>query len=66
MPRSQLTISLDSEEVAGLDRMVEEAGIWSREQAIAAVVREWLAAGGYLADDGVEHDLPAGMKFSVH
>lgn len=57
MTTSNVTISLDSDEVAGLDRMVSEVGIWSRERAIAMLVREWLVAGGYLPDDDPEAEL---------
>lgn len=57
MTPSNVTVSLDPDEVAGLDRMVMEAGIWSRERAIALLVREWLVAGGYLHEDETESGL---------
>lgn len=47
----RLVLSVDTEMIRALDKLVVEAGLDSRSQAATSVLRDWLIATGYLDDD---------------
>jgi hypothetical protein len=55
----RLTIDVDDEMAAALDKMVADMNLdFPRELAAAAVLRDWLIAAGYLKNDNLEEDTP--------
>jgi hypothetical protein len=56
----RLSIELDDEIAAGLDKLIDDMSVvLPRELVAAAVLREWLIAAGYLPNDaGIEEDTP--------
>lgn len=47
----RLVLNVDSATINALDKLVAEAGLDSRSQALTWILRNWLIATGYLDDD---------------